>query len=180
LSASKTPLDRKGAAFIKYGVLTPKRNPDWSGPPDSNRRFQLVRYQPLDGVLPSSLQAPSARLAECGGSTRAKRYPAVEPTLRAYVSRDRAAPAASGVNPLSNIPSGKRVFCAFPANGFTNAGDRPAHNASLMDCRKRTVLMSLATERALALESVDRTPAPMGVCDGKRQPLRRIYLPSRL
>ncbi|MER8375533.1 hypothetical protein [Mesorhizobium sp. M1406] len=32
-------------------------------------------------------------------------------------------------------------------------------NDSLTDCRKRTVFLSLATERALALESVDRTPA---------------------
>jgi hypothetical protein len=28
---TKTPLDRKGAAFIKCGVLTPRRNPDCRG-----------------------------------------------------------------------------------------------------------------------------------------------------
>ena len=44
LPDTKTPLDRKGAASIKCGVLTLGRNPDWSGSPDSNRRFQLVRY----------------------------------------------------------------------------------------------------------------------------------------
>jgi hypothetical protein len=44
LPDTKTPLDRKGAAFIKCGVLTLERNPDWSGSPDLNRRFQLVRY----------------------------------------------------------------------------------------------------------------------------------------
>ena len=34
-----------------------------------------------------------------------------------------------------------------------------SYQGSLSDCRKRTVLSSLATERALALESVHRTPA---------------------
>lgn len=34
-----------------------------------------------------------------------------------------------------------------------------SYQDSLSNCRKRTVLVSLATERALALESVHRTPA---------------------
>jgi len=47
----------EGSGVYQVWRPTSKRNPDWSGPPDSNRRFQLVRYESLNGDFPSHLQA---------------------------------------------------------------------------------------------------------------------------